>query len=239
MTRDLKTRKMGSPDGYVYDKKVNKLDPLMIEEGWRQTRAGVALIDWSKLASWDAKSLTLIPAQETVFESHHREVHSEFGRLLCWIAFGVGGEYLAKGACILNKHDLRQDPAHPIRLPQQGENIEEWIRLVNANDKTVRESGFRFPTLGELTSVRKIPSLKLEQDLVSASFRLLASAIRNRDAHCYAPDVRGYHFDVVRSLFAPAFNILLASLNKKQLRARLSKFRLDDSLLTRVRPICT
>ena len=71
----------------------------MIEEGWRQVEAGVSLIVWSRLAFWDAQNVSLAASKEADFESRagHKGVHGRFGRLICWIAFGVGGEYLAKG----------------------------------------------------------------------------------------------------------------------------------------------
>jgi len=203
----------------AYDNHVIGLDQNMFEEGLRQIQSGVALITWSRLASWDSQSLTLIPAQESDFESHHRQVHSEFGRLLCWIAFGVGGEYLAKGACILSGH-LRPGPGDHIRLPSPGEDVESWVELVNKNDSTIRESELHFTTLGKLP-VGKIPKLKQEQEFVTASIKLLASTIRNRDAHRYTRNVRAFHFHVVGSLFVPAFNILLASLSEIDLRSHL------------------
>jgi len=194
----------------------------MIEEGWGQIEAGVALIVWSRLASWDGQNLQLVALEETDFESRagHKEVHGTFGRLICWIAFGVGAEYLAKGALILNGCKPNA-PAKSIRLPQPGEDIENWMRLVNENDPSIRVSELGFGTLGNC-HVEKILSPGRERDFVSASMKLLAGTIRNRDAHRYAQNVRTSHFDLVRSLFVPAFNILLKSLDKAELRARLS-----------------
>ena len=163
----------------------------MLDEGWRQIRAGVALITWSRLASWDGEKCALVAANKHDFESvsGHRAVHKEFGRLICWIAFGVGGEYLVKGACLLNGRDLNHDDAKVIRPPSSGENIEEWIRLVNANDPGIRNLDVNFGTLGTLP-VDKILKPGRERDLVSASIKLLANTIRNRDAHRYAQNVR-------------------------------------------------
>jgi len=194
----------------------------MIEEGWRQIEAGLALIVCSRLASWDAKNLILVASKETEFESRagHKEVHGQFGRLICWIAFGVGTEYLAKGVCILNGCDLSRQ-AKCIRPPQPGEDIENWILLVKEEDPSISESEIGFGTLGKLP-LEQIVKPGREQDLVLASIKLLASTIRNRDAHRYAHNVRTFHFHLVRRLFIPAFNILLASLDKGELRVRLS-----------------
>ena len=57
-----------------------------------------------------------------------------------------------------------------------------------------------------------------DQDLVSASVKLLASRMRNRDAHRYTKDVRAFQFYLVEMLFVPALNILLARLDQDQLR---------------------
>jgi hypothetical protein len=79
----------------------------IIENGWRQIRAGLGLIVWSRLASWNQLELTLAPADNSEFESNvgWRVVHDEFGRLLCWIAFSVGSEYIAKGTFMSRGQD--------------------------------------------------------------------------------------------------------------------------------------
>ncbi len=48
----------------------------MIEEGWRQIEAGVALIVWSRLAFWDVQNLSLVASKQPDFESAagHKEV---------------------------------------------------------------------------------------------------------------------------------------------------------------------
>lgn len=196
-----------------------------IEEGRRQVNAGLALIVWSKLASWDEPSLSLVASKETDFESDagHKQIHSEFGRLICWIGFGVGAEYLTKGVCMLKEHDLSRT-TKTIRLPLPGEDITEWIQLVNGKDPSVCKSEVGFGTLGNLPEVvGKILEPGPNRDLVLASIKLLASTIRNRDAHRYAQNVRAFHFHLVNSLFVPAFNVLIESLNKDQLQDCLSK----------------
>src|SRR6266852_144688 len=182
----------------------------MSEEGWRQIEAGMGLIVWSRLASWDAQNLRLAASEAADFESKagHKEVHGQFGRLICWLAFGVGAEYLIKGVCLLNGCDLSRQ-CRCIRPPQPGEDIESWIRLVNNNDQSILEYDLSFGTLAKLP-VGEILKPGRERDLVSASIKLLASTIRNRDAHRYTQNVRTFNFHLVKSLFVPAFNILLA-----------------------------
>jgi|ERR1035438_3393323 hypothetical protein len=202
---------------------VRRMGAQMIEEGWRQIEAGVALIVWSRLAFWDPQNLSLVASKESDFESRagHKEVHGQFGRLICWIEFGVGAEYLAKGVCILRGCDLTGQ-TKCIRLPQLGEDIDNWIQLVNENDQSIHESELSFGTLAKLP-LGQILKPGQERDLVLASIKLLASTIRNRDAHRYAQNVRTFHFHLVKSLFVPAFNILLASLDKGELRIRFSE----------------
>jgi hypothetical protein len=82
----------------------------IIDDGWRQIRAGLALIMWSRLASWNQLELTLAPAENSEFESDvgWRVVHVEFGRLLCWIAFSVVSEYFVKGAFMSSGQDSKK-----------------------------------------------------------------------------------------------------------------------------------
>jgi len=196
----------------------------MSDEGWQQVRSGLTLIVWSKLASWDPQNLTLVAANEANFESStgHKEIHRTFGRLICWIAFSVGAEYLSRGAVMLKGRSTTQaSPNRILRLPSRDEDIADWIKRVNSCDPSVCEAAISFKTLGKLHPEQILPPGS-ERDLVSASIKLLASAIRNRDAHRYAKDVRAFHFHVVGSLFVPALNILLASLNQGELRTHLT-----------------
>ena len=199
------------------------MGPQIIEEGWRQIKAGMALILWSRLASWDKGNLSFIASKEGEFESRagHKEIHGQFGRLISWIAFGVGAEYLAKGVCILNGCDLSRN-AKAIRPPSSGEDTENWIRLVNRDDPSVRQTEIGFGTLGKLPLVQILKSGR-ERDFVCASIKLLASSIRNRDAHRYTQNVRAFDFHLIETMFVPAFNILLASLSKDELRIRFSE----------------
>jgi hypothetical protein len=137
----------------------------MIEEGLRQIEAGVNLVIWSKLAFWDAKNLSLVASKESNFESRagHKEVHGQFGRLICWIAFGAGAEYLIKGVCLLNGCDLNKT-SKCTRPSQPGEDIDNWVRLVNNNDPSMLESDIYFGTLAKL---RPVTRSRLGQSIVT------------------------------------------------------------------------
>jgi len=65
-----------------------------------QISAGISLIDWSHLAFW--KGGRFEANTRYVFEDHHPRVHERFGRLICWLQFSVGAEYLAKGFCLIH-----------------------------------------------------------------------------------------------------------------------------------------
>ena len=199
----------------------------MSNPGWEQIRAGAGLIVWSKLAKWDTASLRFGAAAEEEFEvsaSGHKEVHPEFGRLICWIVFGVGSEYLAKGVCLLNGKDP-SNGKNVLRPPFQGENIGEWVQMaLNRNqDSAILET---ITTFGDLNKINKLLRTILkpageEGDFVYAGIDLLRDSIRNRDAHQYARNVRAFHFHVVHDLFVPALNILLATLDQEDLRRSL------------------
>lgn len=202
-------------------------DPQMMDKGWGQVKAGVALIRWSRLASWDAKQGSLVAAEEAVFKLHHKGLHKEFGRLLCWIAFSVGAEYLIKGICLLNGHNL-SEKVDVIRVPSPDEDIRDWVSLVIGKDPSICLQDCSFGMLGKTRThikylLEEIQTEERERDLVLAGIDLLTKTIRNRDAHRYVWDVRGLHFHVVEKLFVPAFNILLGSLCEDEVRTHLQE----------------
>jgi len=193
-----------------------------VDEGWRQVKAGLALLSWSKLVSWDTSALGLVAGSQDDFESPsgHRKVHEKFGRLICWVTFSTGAEYLAKGVCLLKRQELVK-PKEVIRIPTEEESIDAWVEGVNADDPASKEPGTNCGTLGDLPPrLGSMLEHNRDRPLVLAAFKLLASAIRNRDAHRYAENTRAFHFHVVRSLLAPALNVLLQSLDPDELRAR-------------------
>ena len=79
---------------------MTELEPPQRKEGWRQIRAGVSLIAWSRLARFDGAALAFRATDEQEFEHSrkgHRGVHKEFGRLICWIGFSVGQSISRRG----------------------------------------------------------------------------------------------------------------------------------------------
>ena len=194
----------------------------MSEDGWNQVKAGIALISWSRLASFDFAQNTFVASYKEEFEfgPGHKNVHLAYGRVICWIVFSVGAEYLAKGACLLAGATAAR-PAKVIRGPEWHEGTEAWSKLVLADDPNTKVTDISLGTLGTLP-IKKIAALGPNRQIVSATMKYLASAIRNRDAHRYAPNVRAAHFRDVPRLFVPAFNALLHTMDQDELRKRIA-----------------
>jgi hypothetical protein len=66
-------------------------------DGRLQVLAAVALLEHSRLVRWIPEANKFIPVTMEKFEiSWRRDVDPIFGRLICWIAFSAGAEFLAK-----------------------------------------------------------------------------------------------------------------------------------------------
>lgn len=191
----------------------------MSGNGWAQIRAGVSLIHWSGIAHWDQNGTTLVPAASDDFELGAARRHTEFGRLICWLIFSAGSEYVLKGACLLKGLNINKQK-RVLRPPSMG-NLAVWAKAVAANDPSVYEDVNSLGTLGDLPLRTLLKDLPAENELW-ASVELLRQTVRNRDAHQYVQNVRASHFHLVPTLFVPALNAVLASLDKNQLRSHLS-----------------
>ncbi len=202
-----------------------------VDEGWRQILAGASLVAWSGLAHWDTAKLRFSHAEQEEFESGCRRLHPSYGRLIRWLTFSAGAEYLSKGVCLLSGVEVSGGPTTTIRHPQSGEDLGEWSRLVNLDDKgapEVKESQTRSMALWNIADqVKKLTGLSAEsQERVRASLRYLAATIRNRDAHRYAENVRTFHFASVESVFVPSLNALLGTLDQEDLQMHAEKGKL-------------
>lgn len=190
----------------------------MRDDPWAQIRAGVALICWSRLARWDSEALAFVPATKENFESAdgHAVVHKEFGRLLCWLSFAVGAEYLAKGVCLF-KGLLHFKSKKVVRPPTHGEEMQQWAEKVLQKNPTAFETTIYLGTLNDLP-LDKVADPGPAHDLLVASFELLRSAIRNRDAHHYTKNTRTFNFPAVEAAILPSLNLLLATVDQERLR---------------------
>jgi hypothetical protein len=191
------------------------------KEGRQQIKAGVSLIQWSKLARWNGQKERFVALPEDEFESWAKEVHKDYGRLICWIAFSVGSEYFVKGVCLVLQKDLKVSTKQVFRAPPRknlpedmaSEKLQEWIDGVLNDDIKFKENAQIFGTLGNEVD-KCLKDIRPQSALVRASFKFLASAVRNRDAHRYTRNVRAFHFHAVERVLVPSFNVLLEMVNK-------------------------
>ena len=56
-------------------------------EAWKQIRAGVSLVVWSRLATWDSASLRFTAIEEKHYEAAASQIHRTYGRLISWLIF--------------------------------------------------------------------------------------------------------------------------------------------------------
>lgn len=196
----------------------------MCDDGRLQIVAGTRLLEFSGLVQWDAVNSRFICITKHDFEQYWQsKLDPDFGRLISWIMFSAGAEFLAKGVCLVNgieirKKDKDQAPAYP------SESIQDWASKVQDDWRacgTIEITNFR--TLGDLTakeSKKKIsgPLRRLcdkskatidQRALLLSAYTLLHKTIRNRDVHAYVPNVRNDHHSVVLELFCPCFNLLM------------------------------
>lgn len=190
-------------------------------DGRLQVTAAAALLRNSMLVEWNPELCKFVPVPREVFASSWREVDPVFGRLICWISFAAGAEFLAKGTCLVRGVEIRRPvsvPAYPVT------DVELWapgFRKDYKSGGTVITT--HFGTLVNLYGNRKkknpaalcklcstVGATPEETDLLLAGFELLGRSIRNRDAHAYLPNERDSHFELVSALFAPCFNILVS-----------------------------
>jgi len=151
-------------------------------DGWEQIEAGLGLIHLSGLASWDRQRFTLVAANRNDFESHVSGIHGEFGRLICWITFSAGTEYIVRGAFAVKGHcPLSQEPS--IRPPNEDEEIKHWIKVAKGGVKRCGDPSFlESNTKEDLKFGGSLPWNKIlgpgpDQDLVSTSIGLLAKKL--------------------------------------------------------------
>ncbi len=188
--------------------------------GREHIRSAVNLINWSGLAVWQSDQNCFQPLEEHEFVKCH-ESRGEFGRLINWLVFSVGAEYLAKGVCLANGA-VNPNKVKVLEYPPIEGPIDAWVMDV-LNETAPRVDQIAYGTLRKYYGKKPESSYfaKLRQKgrlsdekfrLVVAGYRVLGEAIRNRDAHTYVRDVRGGHFHLVEKLFVPCFNALLEAL---------------------------
>lgn len=190
-------------------------------DGRLQVTAAAALLGNSGLVEWIPELCEFVPVTREVFESSwQRDVDPVFGRVICWISFAAGAEFLAKGTCLVRGVEIRKEkevPAYPTT------DIKLWVpkfRKAWKSGGTVMATHFN--TLSSLTFdddkanvpaalsrlCSTVKATAEEKDLLFAGYELLRRSIRNRDAHAYVPNSRDSHFNLVPELFTRCFNVL-------------------------------
>lgn len=189
-----------------------------LDDGRLQVTAAVSLLEKSLLVEWDSRTARFNPIQKDQFEqTWRRNVDPVFGRLICWIMFAVGSEFLAKGVCLVREIEIRTEQEVP-RYPS--EPIKQWASKYR---KDWRVGGTMmttfFGTLSDLTTDKKseaslsrlcteVSATDEQKELLLASYDLLRKTIRNRDAHAYVANVRDLHHSLVPEIFCQCFNLL-------------------------------
>jgi len=191
----------------------------METDGRLQVFAALALLDSSRLVRWTAELAAFEPIGRETFErSWRKDVDPDFGRLICWISFATGAEFLAKGVCLTRGVEIRTEQSVP-KYPT--ENIEAWAPMfLEEPGSAGTDSMTHFGTLGGLTDkgekgaftrlCKAVDATSGQRDLLFASYELLRSSVRNRDVHGYVPNVRDAHYNLVPQLFAESFNLLVS-----------------------------
>jgi hypothetical protein len=189
------------------------------EDGRLQVTAAASLLQCSRLVEWNSEAAVFRPIDRDYFElAWQIEVDPVFGRLISWILFAAGAEFLAKGVCLLNGVEIRtrrEVPDYPCMA------IHEWAEAFLRDAQVCGTlSSTHFGTLSSLTLDHQIPAAlkrlvstvsatREEKNILLAAYELLRRTIRNRDAHAYVPNVRDSHYWLVPRLFADVFNLLL------------------------------
>jgi hypothetical protein len=160
-------------------------------DGKLQIIAAMSLLEFSRLVLWDAalSEFTAVPRDSFVAD-WQTNIDPVFGRLICWINFSAGAEYLAKGVCLLRNVEIRKPKGLQMTFGTLGD-------LYNKKDAALR----RLAAAANAT--------ESQQRAVIEAYKHLATDIRNRDAHAYVPGVRNDHFHDVGSQFVPCFNLLV------------------------------
>ncbi|HEV2987215.1 MAG TPA: hypothetical protein VG759_02150 [Candidatus Angelobacter sp.] len=193
-----------------------------LRDGRLQVTAAASLLENSRLVEWIPKTKLFVPVPRDIFEySIRRDVDPVFGRLICWILFSAGAEFLVKGLCLVEGIKIcteKEVPEYP------SNELKAWIPNYRKNWK--HNGIVKVPNFGTIAGFLQNkkggdPShLKMlcdkknaspeEEDLLFAGYDFLARRIRNRDAHAYIPNVRDSHYSLVPDLFCNCFNLLVS-----------------------------
>ena len=100
-----------------------------------QVLAGVSLLHSSRLVRWSDEDAQFEHVEHETFESTaFADLDPHFGRLIRWMLFASGAEFLGKGLCLLHGIDLRTEQDAPAYPPTQlPDDVSRWISAMSAN----------------------------------------------------------------------------------------------------------
>jgi len=190
----------------------------------QQFRAGICLIEKSRLLKFDKGDFKFEPVLQDQFEREARTLDPDFGRVMLWLWFSTGAEYLLKGYMILQDPEFLKQADKPLPLLPMSSRPADWANKIirQQEDKAIQNI---FGTLQVVDGLKGrldkqvgdgIPQSPQRAIEIEAIYSILRSAIRNRDSHAYVMDVRLAHFHMTND-FAPAFNDLLRAAGLKTL----------------------
>lgn len=199
----------------------------------KQIGAGITLIVKSGLMEFDRGTCLFGILPENEFEFRASELDPNFGRLMYWIWFSTGAEYLLKGFLILQDPSFLRSAMKFETPPKPGQagtaQSASWAQSVIDNSAP-KASQNDFGTMGKAVGLARKLATPLDRGVVpaqtaalkaEAAYIFLANAIRNRDSHAYVPDVRKDHHHM-NEIFAPAFNVLIAAVGIENVLSELS-----------------
>jgi hypothetical protein len=198
------------------------------DDGILQLAAGISLLRMSNLVLWTDELLRFELRSEDAFEHAARDVDLLFGRLVKWMQFSAGFEFVLKGVLLLAGKDFRVDDKSVVANPTAAEmHSGTWHAGVRTRTAR-REPTVKYRELGTLidqpTFLREVVAEQLlrqtnesDANRVLAACEFLRDAVRNRDAHAYVPNVRQQQYVLV-TFVAPALNTLLSWVDEPLLR---------------------
>jgi hypothetical protein len=185
----------------------------LADDGLLQVQAGRALLTKSGLVKWSNEHNIFESRAMEEFERDVRGLEPQFGRLMLWMWFSAGAEMFAKGVCLMRGVPLRHTKMVLAYPPAGQAELREWMDFAIAEKaRTMEIPNYRTLSTLYTTHFKKLfTAMHADDDqraLVESAFRLLASTIRNRDAHAYVGEARKQHFWLIEALFVPALNQL-------------------------------
>jgi hypothetical protein len=189
----------------------------MHTDGKLQITASISLLQNSRLVHWKKDSAEFVSIDRDRFEESWRSIDPVFGRLICWINFSAGAEFLAKGVCLLRGIELfRGKDKKPKMVPAiPSGDFAAWATQYRLSVPGKVEVT-NFGVLGDLQNgplqelCNAANASAQDRQWVLAAYDLLSKSIRNRDAHAYVPNVRDSHFSLVDGIFTKCLNLLVS-----------------------------